>query len=326
MPINVGKCIVCGGTQFSEVERCTCKPPAAVPVCTYVSCESCGLVFMNPMPTSAEMDKYYAKAYWQTHSADDKVSLAKQKDVAQSIKSYIEREMPAQTHGANLSILEIGSSFGVALNTVGTAIREKTGRVSLYAIEPSEHTVKVGQENYRDVEIIGKDVAALSKIDLTFDLIILSHVLEHFQDPVSALRLIAGRMHAGSSLFVEVPNFYGHPSVGYPHSFCFTEISLRNTLRASGLSAKKIDTLYRNKTVPLHLTCMAVKDANPQESEVERVPDVLRLRQAGKKVFALYTSAQSISNYRVVSFLWQFIPVAMRTKLKALVKNSVSAS
>ncbi len=281
---------------------------------------------MNPMPTPTEMDDYYTKAYWQTHSADDKVSLAKQKDVAQSIKSYVERVFPQLTRSEKVSVLEIGSSFGVALKMVGEAIREKAGNVALYAIEPSEHTVKVGEHNYRDVEIIGKDVSSLSKTNLTFDLIVLSHVLEHFQDPIGALRLISARMHPGSYLFIKVPNFYGHQSVGYPHSFCFTETSLKNVLSASGLRAKDVDTLYRNKTIPLHLTCIAVKDDARQEYKAESVKDVVGSREAGKKAFAFYISAQNISNNRVVSFVWQLVPVTFRARLKALVRNRYPVS
>jgi 2-polyprenyl-3-methyl-5-hydroxy-6-metoxy-1,4-benzoquinol methylase len=178
------------------------------------------------------------------------------------------------------------------------------------------------------VEILGSDVNALRESKLTFDMIILSHVLEHFHDPVAALRLIADRMNSDSLLFVEVPNFYGHPSVSYAHAFCFTEKSLRNTLLAAGLMTTGVETLYRNKQIPLYLTCFATKEVNGAKqsgNESEIVTDIIHQREVGKQVYARYTSPNCILKYKGFSFVWRYVPDSVKSVLKLLRKKTVGA-
>lgn len=253
MPIAIEECAICGGKYFAQVEKY--KPHrGGQDLVTYVACDQCGLVFMNPMPTQDELSKYYAGSYWESHVAGE-AAVKKQRTVADSIIGYLDFHFPGWLQSRK-SILEIGSSFGVTLNSLGKTVSERGGDATLSAIEPSALATQVGAENYLAVQLLGTDIDDLQAVSATFDLIILSHVLEHLQYPVAALRLLASKLAIDGMIFIEVPNYYGHLSVDYAHNYLFTECSLRNTLMCAGLNVRAFDTRYRSRRISMYLTTL----------------------------------------------------------------------
>lgn len=276
MPECVDRCVICGCQKFFSVERY--KPRQDM--LEYVACAQCGLVFMNPRPTEKELAEYYADSFWQEGKIG--AQIQKQRRIALSIKRYIALKAPALLLRHALFILEVGSSFGVTLSALGNVISEKGGVVELFAIEPSAHAVSQGAEYYRGVTMLGEDIHTLNGCQSPFDLVIFSHVLEHFPNPIEALRLIASKISLSGLLYIEVPNFYSHPSVSYAHNYCFTETSLRNSLSAARLKPISLDLLYRNPRIPKYLTCLACKDdAGTREIRAEVLDDILGQRIRG---------------------------------------------
>lgn len=91
--------------------------------------------------------------------------------------------------------------------------------------------------------------------DGPYDIIILSHVLEHFTDPVSVLRTAAGALASGGSLVIEVPNdvegIYTINGLDEPHLTFFTEPSFRLLMEKAGARVADLFTGgadYREKT------------------------------------------------------------------------------
>ena len=85
-----------------------------------------------------------------------------------------------------------------------------------------------------------------------FDLIRMSHVLEHLNDPVKYLRLVAGWLTADGVLFVQVPNIdveCRERSVGgifhFAHIFNFNPWTLRAAAAQAGL-AEAVETVERS--------------------------------------------------------------------------------
>jgi SAM-dependent methyltransferase len=86
-----------------------------------------------------------------------------------------------------------------------------------------------------------------------FDVIVMSHVLEHFLDPGAMLRLTGRRLKPGGVLYVEVPHIpleamHRHvdsvwaPRFDEPHITFFDPGSLRRVLAANGLAVEFCDT------------------------------------------------------------------------------------
>jgi SAM-dependent methyltransferase len=87
----------------------------------------------------------------------------------------------------------------------------------------------------------------------TYDLIVLSHSLEHLLDPRNVLELILRSLRAGGLLYIEVPNiprdtllrFPDHPwtpRFDEPHIAFFSETVLRSTLEAAAFHLQFLST------------------------------------------------------------------------------------
>ena len=180
----------------------------------------------------------------------------------------------------------------------------------------------MGRDHYKDVTILGSTVEDLAGYnnDATFDLIILSHVLEHFTDPVASLAVIADKMTQDSFLYIEVPNFYGHPSVQYAHNYCFTEASLRNCLAAAQLKPVKVDLFWQSRIFPMHITCLARKDANTALSAQtcrETVDEIARQRRAGQIAYRRHVVLTSVLRYSGFSLARHLLPNAVKNTARS---------
>ena len=71
---------------------------------------------------------------------------------------------------------------------------------------------------------------------IKFDFISICHVLEHINNPIKFLQNIAiNFLSEDGTLFIEVPNIRGACSFEVPHSICFSEKTLTDTVNMAGL-------------------------------------------------------------------------------------------
>jgi SAM-dependent methyltransferase len=289
MPEAVVGCPVCGGREFTPVEPFADERIET----TYAACAGCGLVAMNPRPTAAELGAFYRDTYWDEWGVGNlDAKKAKQARRAEDIVRLVSRALPAAGVpglAACPAILEIGSSFGRTLGRIGEAVLAAGGRPSLHAIEPNETAVRAGTDVYESAAVIGRDLHDLRAYEGRFDLVILSHVLEHLPDPVAGLALIRDRLAPAGVVYVEVPNYYGHPSVEFAHNYCFTPVSLRNTLARAGLRAVEFEITGHRENFPFYLCTLAARDPDSHPAfEREAVGAVRDARAAARAAFARF--------------------------------------
>ena len=152
-------------------------------------CRKCGLVYMNPRPTSSEIGRYYPPVY-DEHTAStlpNRFSIAE----AQIVTHYV----PGPGN-----ILDIGCAAGYFLRTM----REMGWEVS--GVEPDADAA---------ARAAGVEGAVVKRRALgpgefgsgSFDVITLWSVLEHLHDPLGTLRLAADLLKPDGCMFIEVPNF-----------------------------------------------------------------------------------------------------------------------
>jgi SAM-dependent methyltransferase len=145
-------------------------------------------------------------------------------------------------------VLEIGAGCGALL---GLFDAERV------AIEPDEAFAQDLLQSHPEVSVITWDELA-SQPDPAehFDLVLMSHVLEHLPDPVRKMRLIHDRLTCGGLLFVEVPHepqsFLEYMATtaqrGLAHLFHFEPASLQRLLvDQSGFST--LDVLTTGITI-----------------------------------------------------------------------------
>jgi SAM-dependent methyltransferase len=201
-------CVVCGGADIQMVS-------SAVGPRFY--CSACFHGWRGDRP---------AYAYSNTAMC----SLGTSGDRVQSQIRFFSRFAPP---GA--AILEIGCATGelaAATRTALTVSRYEAIELSPAADQARSHVDELYKEPLRTL-------LAKGRIQSTFDLILMSHVLEHIDDPASELKAMAGLLRPHGAIFLEVPNGPGNRRLpiddNLAHLHFFSATSLTRLLAGQGL-------------------------------------------------------------------------------------------
>jgi 2-polyprenyl-3-methyl-5-hydroxy-6-metoxy-1,4-benzoquinol methylase len=136
-------------------------------------------------------------------------------------------------------ILEIGAGQGQA-----TYWFDKEG-YCVTAIEPNEYNVKLINEKLKKSRcIVGS--AEDFQIKEKFDVVWMSHVLEHVTNPLQFFKNVSKNMKTDGILLIEVPNCEHDAMLNssitlLPHTFHFSKNSLINLAKKTGFDVIKCD-------------------------------------------------------------------------------------
>lgn len=205
-----------------------------------VRCRCCGLKFMRPMPTTDFYHEHTGRedmAAWRSSPDSSHFDAIPESAMQQfgiradRIFEFVSEFAPRK---CRLNILEIGAAHGIILDRFRALDQE----VDLYALEKNprwEHHLQSRRIHHLNAD---NDPGE-------FDVIVMSHVLEHFMDPVDGLRAQVERLSEDGVIYIEVPNC---PDVDYPyveyklvHTFYFTAKTLQMVCEEVGLEALKIE-------------------------------------------------------------------------------------
>jgi SAM-dependent methyltransferase len=212
-------------------------------------CDGCGLLQVDPVPEQAQLDSYYRDTYrsdgaWSdidlgTFPFDNTWYLSR----GRSLRLFVD-ELAALPSDGHPRLLDIGAGFGHVLY----AFREGHPEVELTAAEPDPHCApflqRCGAELVQTQGDGTRDIEALQRRG-PFDLLLLTHVLEHLRDPVGSLRRLAQLLGSTGVLALEVPNCparYHRQWAHVPHVSFFDGASLRCCIEAAGGRALAIRT------------------------------------------------------------------------------------
>ncbi len=194
-------------------------------------CRDCRNGFSFPFMTNDELSKYYPEDYncFRRHKG-----LA---GVIQRIKSQNDvRIIKKHLKNSGKEVFEIGSGSGFFLSLLAEKGIKVTG------MEPSAAGVKYAKENFGiDLEnCFFEDFVSNDK----YDMIIAFHVLEHFNDPVSAINKMRTHLKDGGYLYLKIPRLdswasrlYGKFWHGYDlprHRVHFSKTGLKDLLKREG--------------------------------------------------------------------------------------------
>jgi len=224
------KCAICGSQQ-SQILTVAKK---------YHACRLCGYVRQIDIESFDSIYEYYGNTYYDRKDHTERY-IQKQSDWSSHIVRFIEHYGKDDLRGGArvMKAIEIGSAYGVTLTALGKSLKRKNKEIELYGVELSKNCLKHGVENYKEIHVLSETLEAL-ETDKKFDIVILSHVLEHFIDPVIALRKVVTLCNHGAIIFIEVPNFFYHNATSRAHVSCFTTTSLRNCLHKAGLTPSSL--------------------------------------------------------------------------------------
>lgn len=157
-------------------------------------CQKCGLIIQSPVVSRFKMNYYYKYIADYIYSGNmgkpDKIKIKEVKKQKKLVLKFLKKES---------KILQIGSSDGYTLSKFKTRNNHTTG------IEPSISSCKFAKKkNNIDRLIQGTFENSYKKLQI-YDVIILTHVLEHIYNPFQMLKKLKTKLEKNGVILLEVP-------------------------------------------------------------------------------------------------------------------------
>ncbi len=234
------KCISCGNTSMNKY---TDNSFLELPV---FQCKKCNLYVTGEVESEVikKTKSIYNKEFWGENNLWDAKTLI-ENNYADIDSQGKKRHWISQFKYCkpflekNVSILEIGAGQGQA-----TYWFDKKG-FSVTAIEPDENNVKLINQKLNNSHCI---IGSAENFDIKekFDVIWMSHVLEHLTNPMQFFKNIQKNLKPNGIFFIEVPNCENSAMLNssihlVPHTFHFSKNSLMNLAKKSGFKVEKCD-------------------------------------------------------------------------------------
>ena len=193
-------------------------------------CKKCGMVYVRDYLQDSDLQKYYSlmSNYEYAENNNDWPIEDQRKSHRQYV--YIKNFLLGKSYFNN--VLDVGCSLGYTLSLFNEDGSQTLG------IEPSEKLRKLAMGKY------GVEVATdyfSKEFDLTdqYDLIILSHILEHLKNPKEFLSHMLCNLQNDGLIFIEVPSielFDDKEMFGFTfeHINYFSHGSLVNIMHEAG--------------------------------------------------------------------------------------------
>lgn len=229
------KCIICGNSNNKFLQDYKSNNP-----CFYclkvVECCSCGHRTAFPYFPDSHFEKYYQNDYFNEDGFSKKEKLLVKQ--ASCRADFI-------MHNANFSrretlrILDIGAGHGLIGNELCS--RFKNTKVEYDVVETNKIAINYlsmvkGRANnlFHELQDVNKT---------NYNLIIISHILEHFSDPLLFIKNISKHLAKDGFFFIEIPNEYSlWKKQQEPHLHFFSLDTIKRFIIKAGITAIKIDT------------------------------------------------------------------------------------
>jgi len=224
--IATSPCVVCGGTK--TLPRFEIGGSGL----SIVECQSCGLGFLWPLPTTEQIRSFYPSDYY----GDEGFKFSAIIEPLVRFVGIRSAWFVAKLVGRGGSILDVGCGRGVALRSLADFGCETYGfEVSSAAVQGIDPRVTVS---------VAPSLAEAQFPDNQFDGVLIWHVLEHVPNPRAVLTEAQRILKPGGVLVVAVPNFSSIQSTwsgaewfhldAPRHLFHFPVSALEELMRSTG--------------------------------------------------------------------------------------------
>lgn len=185
-------CDLCDATRFEVVSR---LDRGKQPLETVVCC-NCGLVSHGQIPSDEQLSKYYANEYRHDYHGELTPSDHRVARAWRDGQRLLRQLGPEIQSGS--SVFEVGAGIGCNVKSFELAGFDATG------IEPGGGFQKYSRDRLK-ARIENTSLFDLPSVP-SYDVVLLIHVIEHFNSPRKALEKIHRILTPGGKLHVECPN------------------------------------------------------------------------------------------------------------------------
>lgn len=248
-----------GAYRLEDVPACLCGSTSAVQVADrdrygipigVVLCSSCGLVRTTPRLAAENLPAFYESEYHGLHLSvpepEPNYALYK-RGQGSRITEWLGDLLPRR----QLRVADIGAGTGQVLRELEQAVQSPVAGVGS---EYSAVFVEAGQRAGSDIRHGGLETLTDGA---PYDLILMSHVVEHFPDPITELSAIRNLGHDTTIFYVEVPGLLtidNKPEYAYrldryltvAHNWQFTLGTLSAVMTAAGFGILRGDERVRS--------------------------------------------------------------------------------
>lgn len=155
-----------------------------------VKCNDCGLLYLNPRPSSKEIAKFYPEEYFDTKFG----FLGKQ---INSLFSKLDKSN-LKKYKKKGKILDLGCGAGNFL------FEMKKQNFETFGVDISTRACNIAEK--KGIKVFNKDLKSCHFPDNFFDIVTLWHVFEHLHNPDFTLKEIYRILKIDGLLVIEVPN------------------------------------------------------------------------------------------------------------------------
>ena len=239
---RTAECSLCRHTEFSQVADRDRKSNEL----KTVVCKKCGLVSHECIPSNQELLEYYQEDYRSEYNGEATPSayrVLREWDRGQALVKQLGSYLAESS-----DVLEVGSGIGCTVKSFELAGYRSIG------IEPGRGFCEYSRN------VLGADVSEAILADLPaeerYDMVMLVHVLEHLNDPMSSFEHVHSLLRPGGLFYVEVPNC-GAPHAAssklfhYAHIFNYASWTLSYLGQSTGFDVKEVISSESNKNLQI---------------------------------------------------------------------------
>ena len=235
-------CISCGKTDF-EIFADTSGLDLPV-----YRCKNCKLLVTGEPgdSLSKKLSELYAKQYWDDRRSSFSIeSNYSDVDSQGKFRNWLSQYKYCLSYlSTRKKILELGAGAGQSLYWF-----EKEGFL-ITGVEPDKRNVDLINQKLQHGRCVASYVDNLN-LKERFNVIWMSHVLEHLQNPLEILTRLLDNLEEDGIIFIEVPNCQNQKmlkvSINEPHVFHFSKSSLVSFAKRCGFKVERCD-LFRPAT------------------------------------------------------------------------------
>lgn len=195
LSITEPACLLCGSKSLQTLFEARSQRHSGPTLYEYISCETCRLAFLSPLPSNAELNSSYVEDYASIEKQGGGVS-----EVFSRLLAKLRTRAIGKMQRGNGRLLDIGC--GKAFDIVEL---KKKGW-DAYGVEITPCVLEIARSKLGQDKIFDKKLSECNLEENYFDVITMWHVFEHVDDPRSLLGEVYSLLQPGGMVVIESPN------------------------------------------------------------------------------------------------------------------------